>query len=185
MTKVNETNASKMKLRNKPSSEESTVTTVDDLKKRVKDALHDAVITLTQAGVRDAARGKFHSGAALDWSRLDFSARQKEMVCVLRDALRVRKGSVEDSGKVFVQMNGYEVLAEPHAIPAALTVSPARDLVGQPFLRDHMLSGNLKGKRGGLLHIIACHKGATESQAAKLLGFPDRNVCNCALRNSG
>jgi len=95
------------------------------------------------------------------------------MVCVLRDALRVRKGSVEDSGKVFVQMNGYEVLAEPHAIPAALTVSPARDLVGQPFLRDHMLFGNLKGKRGGPLHIIACHKGATESQAAKLLGFPD------------
>jgi hypothetical protein len=150
-----------------------TVTTVDDLKKRVKDALHAAVITLTQAGVRDAARGKFYSGAALDWSRLDFSARQKEMVHVLRDALRVRKGSVEDSGKVFVQMDGYEVLAEPHAIPAALTVSPARDLVGQPFLRDHMLSGNLKGKRGGPLHIIACHKGATENQAAKLLGFPD------------
>jgi hypothetical protein len=150
-----------------------TVSTVDDLKKRMKDALHDAVISLTQAGVRDAAKGKFHSGAALDWSRLDFSARQREMVRVLREALLARKGSFENSGKVFVTMNGHEILAQLHAIPAALTVTPARDLVGQPFLRDHLLSATLKGKRGGPVHIIACQKGATESQAAKLLGFPD------------
>jgi len=95
------------------------------------------------------------------------------MVRVLREALLARKGSFEDSGRVFVQMNGQEILAEPHAIPAALTIGPARDLVGQPFLRDHLLSASLKGKRGGPLHIIACHKGATENQAAKLLGFPD------------
>ncbi len=150
-----------------------TVSTVDELKKRVKDALYDAVISLAQAGVRDAAKGKFHSGAALDWSRLDFSARQREMVRVLREALLARKGSLEDSGKVFVQMNGCEILTEPHAIPAALTVGPARDLVGQPFLRDHLLAPSLKGKRGGPLHVIACHKSATESQARKLLGFPD------------
>jgi hypothetical protein len=150
-----------------------TVSTIDDLKKRVKDALHDAVIALTQAGVGEAARGRFHSGAALDWSRLDFSKRQAEMVRVLRDALLARKGSVEDSGKVFVKMDGQEVLTEPHAIPAALTVGPARELVGQPFLRDHLLASSFKGKRCGPLHIIACHKTATESQAAKLLGFPD------------
>lgn len=31
--------------------------------------------------------GKFHSGQALDWSRLDFPARQAEMRKVLRDAM--------------------------------------------------------------------------------------------------
>jgi hypothetical protein len=95
---------------------------------------------------------------------------------VLRDAILARSGSVEDSGKIFVSMDGHEILCEPHAIPAALTVGPARDLVGQPFLRDHLLATNLAGKRGGPLHIIACHKNATESQASKLLGFPDATM---------
>jgi hypothetical protein len=153
-----------------------TVKTVDELKSRVKEALYDALVSLAQAGVREASRGKFHSGEALDWSRLDFSARRSEMVRVLRDAILARSGSVEDSGKIFVSMDGHEILCEPHAIPAALTVGPARDLVGQPFLRDHLLATNLAGKRGGPLHIIACHKNATESQASKLLGFPDATM---------
>jgi hypothetical protein len=153
-----------------------TVKTIDDLKKRVKDALHDAVIKLTQAGVADAAKGKFHSGAALNWSRLDFGERQAEMVRVLREALLARRGSVEDSGKVFFQMDGQEILTELHAIPATLSVGPAKELVGQPFLRDYLLERFLKSKRGGPLHIIACHKTATESQAAKLLGFPDATL---------
>ncbi len=153
-----------------------TVKTVGDLKTRVKEALYDALISLAQAGVREASRGKFHSGVALDWSRLDFTARQKEMVRVLREAIRVRSGSVEESDKVFVQMDGQEILCEPHAIPAALSVGPARELVGQPFLRDHLLAKTLTGKRGGPVHIIACHKTATESQALKHLGFPDATV---------
>lgn len=152
------------------------VTTVAELKTRVKEALHDAVIALTQAGVRDASKGKFHSGAALDWSRLDFGARQREMILVLRAALLARTGSIEVAGKVLIKMDGRDILVEAHAIPAALTVGPARELVGQPFLRDHQLEPNLTGKRGGPLHIIACHKTATESQAAKLLGFPDATL---------
>jgi hypothetical protein len=153
-----------------------SVTSVADMKVRVKEALHDSVIALAQAGVRDAAKGKFHSGAALDWSRLDFGARQTEMTRVLRDALLARTGSIEDAGKLIIKMDGRDILVEPHAIPAALTIGPARELVGQPFLRDHQLEPKLTGKRGGPLHIIACHKTATESQATKLLGFPDATL---------
>jgi hypothetical protein len=153
-----------------------SVATVDALKARVKEALHDSVVALVQSGVRDAAKGKFHSGAALDWSRLDFSTRQTEIVWVLREALLSRTGSTEVAGKLLVKMDGRDILVEPHAIPAALTVGPARELVGQPFLRDHQLAPYLTGKRGGPLHIIACHKTATESQAAKLLGFPDATL---------
>lgn len=153
-----------------------TVATVDDLKKRVKDALFDSVIHLAQAGVAAAARGKFHSGAALDWSRLDFNKRQTEMVRVLRESLLARKDSSEDAGELIVQIAGQDILTRAHAIPAALTVGPAKELVGQPFLRDHLLEPYLKSNRGGPLHIIACHKTATESQAAKLLGFPDATL---------
>ena len=153
-----------------------TVTTVDELNSRVKESLHDAVLCLAQAGVREASKGRFHSGEALDWSRLDFSARQTEMIRVLREALLARSNSLEHTGKVFVRMDGHEILFVPHAIPAALSVGPARELVGQPFLRDYLLAGALTGKRGGPVHIIACQKTATESQAAKLLGFPDATL---------
>lgn len=153
-----------------------TVTTVDALKTRVKEALREAVISLTQSGVREASRGKAYSGAALDWSRLDFKERQAQMVRVLREAIAARKGATEENGAVAVQIGGHEVLCSLHAIPASLSVSAARELVGQPFLRDHLLASDLKSSRGGPLHIIACNKTATESQALNLLGFPDATI---------
>lgn len=146
------------------------------LKSRVFEALHDAVITLAQAGVGDAAKGKYSSGAALDWTRLDFSSRRNQMVAIVRHALLARPGSREVDGRAFLQLGGVEVLVEAHAIPAALTVGPAREMVGQPFLRDHELVASLQGAVGGPLHVIACQKSATESQAAKLLGFPDATI---------
>ena len=60
-----------------------TVSTDDALKARVKEALHDALLVLAQAGVRESSKGRFHSGQALDWSRLDFNARRAEMRRVL------------------------------------------------------------------------------------------------------
>ena len=62
------------------------------------------------------------------------------------------------------------------AIPAAISVGPAKEMVGQPFLRDHELAAVLKGSRGGPVHVIACHKTALETQATKLLGFSDTTV---------
>lgn len=146
------------------------------LKSRVFEALYDAVVTLAQAGVAEAAMGKYHSGAALDWSRLDFRARRDQMVAVVRQSLRARPASQEAAGRIFVTLDSLEVLVEVHAIPAALTVGPAREMVGRPFLRDHELSDGLKGQVGGPLHVIACHKTATETQATQLLGFPDATI---------
>ena len=51
-----------------------TVSTEAALKARIKEALHDALLSLAQAGVRESGKGRFHSGQALDWSRLDFRA---------------------------------------------------------------------------------------------------------------
>jgi len=152
------------------------VTTVEPLIARVKEAVHDALITLSQAGVRESSKGRFHSGQALDWSRLDFTARQREMRRVLHDTMRQRSGSSEDGEHLFITLAGSDVLIVPDAIPAAITVGPAKEMVGQPFLRDHKLFGVLKGNRGGPMHVIACHKTATEVQATKLLGFPDATV---------
>ncbi len=152
------------------------IKTIDQLKQRVKEALHDAVITLVQRGVRESSKGRFHSGQALDWNRLDFTGRQKEMSRVLREAILQRTKATEDAGNLFVKLSGTEVLLVPHAIPAALGVAAAKEMVGQPFLKDHSFNAALSGKRAGPVHLIGCHKTATESQATKLLGFPDATV---------
>ncbi len=155
------------------------VATVDDLKQRVKEALYDALLGLAQAGVREVSKGRFHSGQALDWSRLDFQGRRKEMTRVLREAMLKRTAAQEDGEHLIVTLADNQLLVVPDAIPAAFSVAPARDMVGQPFLYDYKFSrvlNKFKGKRGGPVHIIACHKTATEAQAMKLLGFPDATV---------
>ena len=152
------------------------VSDVAALKERVKEAVHDALIVLAQAGVRESRKGQFHSGQALDWSRLDFRARQKEMRRVLSDAISQRPGSICDGEHIIAKLGGSSVLLVPNAIPAAISVGAAKEMVGQPFLRDHGLSSVLTKKRGGPVHIIACHKTATETQATNLLGFQDATV---------
>ncbi|MBO6552185.1 MAG: DUF4062 domain-containing protein [Roseitalea sp.] len=154
-----------------------TVRTVADLKSRVKEALHDALITLTQRGVRESSKGKFHSGEALDWSRLDFAARQQSMIRVLRESLNGRLKASDIDPAVSVPIAGKSICFLPTAIPAALTVAAAKEMVGQPFLRDHEAFPVLSAKKAaGPVHLIACHKTATEAQAVRLLGFPDATV---------
>src|SRR5690606_37012523 len=119
------------------------VTTEKDLKSPVKEEGGDDLISLVNAGVREASRGKFHSGEALDWSRLDFKGRQSAMREVLRDALKRRSGAMDLASGVLVDLAGVEVLCVPEAIPAALTVAQAKEMVGQPFLRDYMLAAEL------------------------------------------
>lgn len=153
------------------------VKTVPELKARIKDALHDAIITLTQRGVRESSKGKFHSGEALDWSRLDFSGRRREMIHVVREALKSRPNAVDIDLAVSVPISGDPVFFVPDAVPAAFTVAAAREMVGQPFLRDHETYKDLSAKKAtGPVHLIACQKGATEAQALRLLGFPDATV---------
>jgi hypothetical protein len=153
------------------------VTTEAELKTRVKEAVEDALVALAQAGVREFSQGRYSAGQALDWTRLDFAARQAAIGRVLRDAMRQRPGSSEDGDHLIVKFDGEATVVTPTAIPAALTVAAAREMVGQPFLRDHELSPVLrKGNYGGPVHVIGCHKNATETQAMKLLGFPDATV---------
>lgn len=153
-----------------------TVATVEELCKRVHEALLDALVVLTQRGVTSAASGRFDMGQALDWTRLDFRQRKSAMEKVLREALVASGGSGSGSGQgVISEIAGAKVAILVHAIPAAFTVAAARELVGKPFLRDHEQTDLLKEAEGPL-HIIACHRGATETQAATLLGFADATV---------
>ena len=61
------------------------------------------------------------------------------------------------------------------AVPGAMSVAAARELVGQPFLRDHELVTALE-RRSGPVHLVVVQGGATETQAAKQLGSPDATI---------
>lgn len=151
------------------------VKTVADAKKRVFEALSDALISLAQRGVLAGASARFDVGAALDWTRLDFRQRKMAMESTLKTALSGLKGAKAVDGGVVVKLDGKDVAVVVHAIPAAFGVAAARELVGRPFLEDHQRIELLASVHGPL-HLIACHRGATETQATSLLGFPDATV---------
>lgn len=91
---------------------------------------------------------------------------------ILRSALAQRPGSRQMQGGVVVELAGEAVALVCHAVPAALTVAAARELVGRPHLRDHQLLAEM-GDATGPVHVIACHRNVTERQALDMLGFPD------------
>lgn len=154
------------------------VNNVEDIKQRVIDAVYDAVLSLTHLGVNETGLGKFHSGEPLEWSRMNYKARHDEMCKVVVDAIAKRRNSRSVGDNLYVTLDGKEVLFVVNAIPDSISVPQAKEMVGQPFLHDFEYHDKLTDIQGGPVHIIACHKGATETQAKKLLGFPDATVVN-------
>jgi hypothetical protein len=144
----------------------------DEALQRVRAVAVDVLGALAQAGTREVRRGRWDSGDALAWSRLDFEGRAAEMERVVRAALLARRGSRAEGDALFARVRDREVLFKVAAVPGPMGVGPARERVGQPFLRDHRLVTVLRGAAGPV-HLIACHRGVTESQATRTLGFPD------------
>lgn len=155
----------------------TTASTIAELTQHASEAIADAMIELTQAGVREGSRGKFYSGAALDWSRLNFADRKQAMEGTLRQFLQERPKAAAVGSEFALPIEGAMVCFQVSAIPAALSVPAAKEMVGQPFLRDYATFGDLKrAKASGPVHLIACQKGVTEAQALRLLGFVDATV---------
>ncbi len=143
---------------------------------RCKEALLDVIPKLVQSGSRSIGNIKPVTGGALKWSRKNYKLRQEAMVWVLRDLLAFREESQVHESNIFVRIGGRMVLVVCHGIPAAMSISAAREMVGQPFLKDHKYASLLKGRCVGPVHFIACHRNVTESQAMKMLGFPDAEI---------
>ena len=141
-----------------------------------KEALRDAVVDMVHLGGREARRGKFHSGDALDWSRLNFEQRRQVLRDTLCQALADRSGSEPVGDHLVIRVEGKKVLAVCHAAPASIATPGALDPVRQPFLRDHTIAPLLLDGVVGPVHFIACHQSATETQAIRQLGFADAVV---------
>jgi hypothetical protein len=173
------------KLYSKEADSEETLHT------RIMELLQERIAVLAKRSGSGASRQR-DRGQALDWRQLDLQVRRQTMRDALRAALiaydtgAIAKRKASDKPapvstksstselQAMLLPSGVRVLARLDAIPAALTVAAARELVGQPFLRDHLHSAALeKANLPGVVHLIACHRGATEAQALRMLGTPD------------
>lgn len=151
------------------------VTSKADLLLMVQNTLTAALVRLSRGGVRESTRGRGDSGDALGWNRLDYAHRRRQMRESTIGALVDRGGEIITDDSVRLEINDSHVLFVVDAIPSALSVSAGREMVGRPFIMDHQRVSDLD-ESGGPVHIIACHKNATETQATTLLGFPDAMV---------
>lgn len=155
----------------------ATAKTGEQVIDRAKQAAREAVAELARMGVREAKRGKYHFGEALDWSRLDFKSRKTAIEDIVCESL----GSTGKDRTLVRKVARTNVFFQVHAIPDAFSTPEARDLVGSPFLKDHELIEDMESHDGnafGPVHIIAVHKSVGETQARKLLGHPDIVLVN-------
>jgi hypothetical protein len=144
---------------------------------RTKQAIREAVADLARLGVREAKKGKYHFGEALDWSRLDFSKRKNAIEQVVCEGL----GSTSKERTLVRKVARSNVFFRVHAVPDAFSTTEARDMVGLPYLKDHEFVDEMDAHDGnttGPVHVIAVHKTVGETQARKLLGHPDIVLVN-------
>jgi len=137
----------------------------------VAKALSDYVVTLAR---REMRKGKFHLGSPLDWSRLSYVERKLALEQSAKEYLLKSESATEVERELHCFVGGTKMVLQVHGVPASFGIAEARDLVGRPFLTDH-LSSVVQPSSGvfGPLHFIACHKGCTESQIVSFLGHPD------------
>ena len=142
----------------------------------VRKTVADSTVKMVQRGVRDANRGTSYVGPALDWSRLNYARRVEEMREATLEGLKGGTSARTTGNQAIRQIMRKKVLFVANAVPDSMSVAAAREMVGQPHLADHTVHGALAKVDGGPIHLVACHKGVTESQARTMLGFPDATV---------
>ena len=136
------------------------------------------VLSLAHAGVGVNTAKAYYAGEALAWGRKTFADRRGTMVQTVVSLLRSVSTATSHPAPTVaaVEIEDLFIGFVCDAIPAAMTIPAARELVGQPFLRDHELTEGWDPDICGPVHVIACQKSVTEAQALRQLGFPDALV---------
>lgn len=137
----------------------------------------ELLLKAAHTGCREFRQSGPNMGEALEWSRMDYSERAENIRQSLSNALNEKQNSeksFDENRAAIVELQKTKILFMCHAIPAAFGVSAAKEMVGQPFLRDYQyIQKSGSADVAGPVHIIGCSKSVTEAQAIGLLGFPD------------
>ncbi len=155
-----------------------SVKKVSTLQKSIKGILKDAVIQLVQKGVREVSRDEGNHGETLVWKRMNYDQRSEAIVRTLEDSIDKQGTGYEKDGEFYLEFNKFQMIVKLHAIPDSVSISSARERVGQPFLEDFKSPIALVDDKNiiGPIHIIGCHKTVTETQVRNILGFSDATI---------
>jgi len=95
-----------------------------------------------------------------------------------RPYCRYEKGWTENATTSFVITSRRTIRLRVlcSAISGPYVFAEAREGVNQLFLRDYEHATELGRDRLGPMHMITCHRPATEGQAVRQLGFPNATV---------
>lgn len=132
-----------------------------------------ATVMLAKDATKKSLSKTHSSGQALEWSRLDYHDRTIRLLDAAERNIHNLPNAkpVQVSARRLVKQGG--ILYECHAVPDRLTVAQARGMLGRPFLQDHQLSKILGSKLAGPIHLVACYRSITETQAKSILGLDD------------
>jgi hypothetical protein len=145
----------------------SSASTGEELITAAKAALAAGIVHQVGLGLIEAKKGKYHLGAALDRTRLDFENRKQTMENVIEEALGSKKSGLVAIDKV-------KMVFVVHAIPDSFSTAEAREMVGRPFLVDYRMvdAAPLKNAANhGPVHLIGVHKSMTEFDSRFCRGY--------------
>lgn len=154
------------------------VATGEEALQRGEELAAAIVLSLAREGVGVNSSGSYYAGEALQWSRLNFQKRREKMTEAVVTLLRKRGPTLKqpDGNVAVIRLRDSQIGCVCDSVPASMTTASARELVGQPFLNDHLHTEKWDTDVHGPVHVIACQKAVTESQAVRQLGFPDAVV---------
>ena len=154
----------------------TSANTGEDVLAKAWNEIHPALVDLVHLGSSSFHLSQASTGHALDWHRLSYEDRKREMETVMTESLSSQPKAAKLASGVQVEIAGAQVFLKVHAAPSSLSESTAREMVGQPFLTDHRLHSDMKKSKAGPIHLVACPKNVTENQARSMLGFPDATI---------
>jgi hypothetical protein len=151
------------------------------------EAVTDAIIRLVYEGRQNPNKSAFFLGDSLNWSRLSYTRRKKAIETSIVQSLVMHGATGSDKNRLTITTDKitkdtgagpvHTICFKCQGIPDSLSISEAKDLVGQPFLGDHLDCEYLNDQDAiGPVHLIGCHKSITEGQARKILGHPDATI---------
>ena len=145
----------------------------------IRQAVVHAVCEHVEAAARAAHKGKPDARSGLDWSRLTYPARKREIEHIVSAYLVHPYDAVPLGCGVVLSLRigdrEARVWFVVHAVPDGFGIAEARELVGRPYLADHEsdLTRSSEESLIGPIHVIACYRSCTERQVCAFIGHPD------------
>jgi len=144
------------------------VSNIEELNQAVNEIMYEAIKRLMQKGIKSSQKA-LNLGEMLEWKKMNYDTR---IEVIINSIMKYENFNNLQSNLTEYIDNDRKLLFKIHSIPDSVSISAAKERVGQPFLNDFQFKDSLNDSLGPI-HMIGCYKNITESQVRKIMGFPD------------